>query len=226
MKSISDIETLDELWEYTNLIHKEMFPDSKLSPIMGGGKVSKPKFMFVFINPTYKNISSDPSWIGKRRPWTGTKYIWKILTNAGLFDNQILMEIQNRNVWDAPFADRVYSYIEEKELYFTNLVKWTGENGNLPDKIKIKLFLPILKREISLVNPTYIVCFGLMPFQALVKEKLKLIDYYNSCVSHSALSFYTVDIENKYYSIMPCYFPVGRGDPKRATMLLRLLDRF
>ena len=72
---------------------------------MAGGRVWNPKYMFVFINPTYRNISADSMWEGKRRPWTGTKYIWKVFNNAGHFANDLLQEISTKEVWDVTFAD-------------------------------------------------------------------------------------------------------------------------
>ncbi len=223
MDELANIKNLDELWEFTNRLHNHLFPDRALVPIMSGGKSLKPKFMFVFINPTYKNISSDRSWGGKRRPWTGTKYIWKIFNNAGHFDEKLLSEIQQKILWDVPFADKVYSYIEEKEFYFTNIVKWTGENGDLPDTAKIKTFLPILLREIEIVNPEFIVTFGLIPFNALINKPIKLTDYYEESVSSNKLRCFSLNIGDKRFNVLPCYFPVGRGNPRRAARLLSLL---
>lgn len=223
MKQISDIKTLENLWEYTEDLHKQMFPNNTLSPIMAGGKLHNPKYMFVFINPTYKNVSSDPAWKGKRRPWTGTKYIWKIFNNAGHFDSELLTEIQKQDIWDTAFADKVYSHLEDRGFYFTNLVKWTGETGDLPDSTKVKTFLPILLQEIRIVQPKYIVTFGLMPFTALTNSQLNLGEYYEASTKEKALRPFLLTLDGTINKIIPCYFPVGRGNPKRATALLNLL---
>ncbi len=225
MKELSAVNTLEELWEYTKELHDSLFPQNKLSPILAGGKLQSPKFMFVFINPTHKNISSDPAWEGKRRPWTGTKYIWKIFNNAGHFDNALLYEISKKKVWDVDFADKVYKHLEDRDFYFTNIVKWTGENGDLPDTHKVKTFLPILLREIEIVNPKYIVTFGLIPFNALTNEQIKLKDYFEKCMQQNILETFPLNIKDKSFKIIPCYFPVGRGDPKRAAKLLSLLPK-
>ena len=111
------------------------------------------------------------------------------------------------------------AYLVKRSFYFTNLVKWTGHDATLPDKKKIELYLPLLEKEIELVRPKYIVTFGLMPFTSLVKEKIKLSEYYDEVMS-SELRFY------RYESVpvIPCYFPVGRGNPKRAVEMLRKIN--
>ncbi|MBI2620745.1 hypothetical protein HYW61_00775 [candidate division WWE3 bacterium] len=223
MTGLSGITNLEELWAYTNRLHKEVFPENTLSPILAGGKLQNPRFMFVFINPTYRNISSDPAWEGKRRPWTGTKYIWKIFNNAGHFDEELLNEVSKKKEWDVAFADKVYSHLNDHSFYFTNIVKWVGESGDLPDTHKIKTFLPILLREIELVNPEYIVTFGLIPFNALINEPIKLGEYYDESIKNNTLKTFSLNIGSKNLKIIPCYFPVGRGNPKRAAKLLSLL---
>lgn len=223
MTDLSTIDSLEELWVYTNSLHKQHYPESALEPIMAGGALYKPRYMFVFINPTCKNVSSDLNWSGKRRPWIGTKYIWKIFHAAGLFDSNLLEEIQSRKDWDIPFADKVYQYLADSRFYFTNIVKWTGENADLPNAEKIKLFLPILLREIELVSPDYIVTFGLIPFNALVKDPLKLGEYFNEVVSSRSIRCYDLDIGERVYKVIPSYFPVGRGNPKRAAKILSML---
>jgi DNA polymerase len=223
MTDLSNITDLEQLWEHTFNLHKNLYPQNKLAPIMAGGRTKRPKFMFVFINPTYRNISSDPRWDGKRRPWTGTKYIWKIFNTAGLFDDSLLNEISNKREWDPDFADKVYSHLNERSFYFTNLVKWTGDTGDLPDKQKVNTFLPIMLREIELVEPDYIITFGLIPFNALINEPIKLKDYFDECYSSRYLKTFDLKIQNNLIKVIPCYFPVGRGDPNRAIELLKLL---
>jgi len=223
MLDLSEISDLDGLWGYTNELHRKIFPENKLVPILSGGMTKKPKLMFVFINPTYRNISSDPSWEGKRRPWTGTKYVWKVFSQAGHFDGDLLREISTRKEWDINFADKVYDHLANRGFYFTNLVKWTGANGDLPDSFKVKTFLPILIREIELVDPEYIVTFGLIPFKSLTNQSIKLGDYYEESIRKKRLKPYPLALGSRSFKVIPCYFPVGRGNPRRAVRLLSLL---
>ncbi len=40
-----------------------------LQHILGGGKINRPDHFFVLINPTYRNITSDPNYKGERIPF-------------------------------------------------------------------------------------------------------------------------------------------------------------
>lgn len=213
-----------DLWTYTDNLHKKHFPESRLAPILAGGKLENPKYMFVFINPTYRNVSSDSNWQGQRRPWTGTKYIWRIFHQAGHFDEDLLEEINRKDEWDTYFADKVYEHLHDRGFYFTNLVKWTGENADLPNAAKVKMFVPILKKEIELIDPQTIVTFGRMPFKGLTGQDIILGDYFKKVMDVGVLEEFKLHLPSKTYSLIPCYFPVGRGDPKRAVKMLSLLQ--
>ncbi len=214
------ITSLEQLWSHVNELNKKYFPNNNLMPILGNGKTLKPKVMFVFINPTKRNISSDPQWKGPRFPFIGTKQIWRIFHRAGLFDDELMNKINISSDWSLDFTNNVLRFLQQKEFYITNIVKWTGHDATLPDSEKINIFLPTLEKEIELVKPEYIVTFGLIPFERLVKQKIKLRDYYSKVINNKKLRFYSF----KSSKIIPCYFPVGRGDPKKAVEILKLVN--
>ena len=215
-----EINSLDQLWQHVHELNKQNFPNNKLMPIVGNGKTLKPKVMFVFINPTKRNISSDKNWKGLRFPFIGTKQIWRIFHRSGLFDDELMHEINNSSIWSVEFTNKVLNFLQKQEFYITNIVKWTGEDATLPDSEKINLFLPTLEKEIEIVQPEYIVTFGLIPFERLTKQKIKLKDYYSEVINSKKLKFYLF----KSSKIIPCYFPVGRGDPKKAVEILKLVN--
>ena len=214
-------EKLDALWEETIKINNLYFKKNGLMPIFGGGKIYKPKIMFVFINPTHKNTSSDPDWTGPRFPFIGTKQVWRVFYKSGLFDSSLLKIIENGD-WTENFANDVLKFLQIKSFYLTNIVKSTGEDSSLPEAKKVNLFLPLLKKEIYLVQPEYIVTFGLIPFESLTGRKIKLGEYYKKFTKTGKLQFY--NIENEKAKIIPCYFPVGRGNPKRAIEILKAIN--
>jgi len=192
-------------------------------PILGNGDINKPKIMFVFINPTSRNISSDKNWEGLRFPFIGTKQVWRIFHKAGLFDNELMDRIDNSIYWSIELTNHVLSFLQKKGFYFTNIVKCTGRDATLPNSKKTKLFLPILKKEIEIVKPKYIVSFGLIPLRYLIKEKIKLSDYYSKVIENKKLIFYDLSINSFKSKVIPCYFPVGRGNPKKSVEILKLL---
>jgi len=216
------MDSLDALWKDVQKLNKKHFPGNDLMPVLGGGKSEKPKFMFVFINPTVRNISSGKEWKGSRVPFVGTKQFWRVFYNAGLFEKSFMENIEKGD-WSNEFACKVYDFLSDNGFYFTNLVKWTGENADLPDGEKIKLFLPIIRREIEIVKPEYVVTFGGMPFESLTREKIKLKDYFDDVEKNNKLKIYNVIFDGLPLRVIPCYFPVGRGNPKRATRILELL---
>jgi len=222
---MNNCKTLEALWKYVERINNEHFKDNKLKPILGNGKTKNPKIMFVFINPTIRNISSDNKWVGPRFPFIGTKQIWRIFCKVGLFDARLLNIINKEPYWSLEFTNKVLEYLKQNELYITNVVKWTGKDATLPDSKKIKLFLPILKKEIEIVKPKYIITFGLIPFEALTKQKIKLKDYFENSIKNNSLKYFEIKINNTNTKIIPCYFPTGRGDPKKAIEILKLMKK-
>jgi len=217
------ISSLTALYNHVIGLNNKHFPKSKLMPIPGGGELNKPKYMFVFINPTIRNISTNPEWNGIRAPFIGTKNIWRIFHKAGHFENNLMQEIEKRKSWDEPFAEKVYGFIKSKGFNFTNIVKWAGENADLPNREKIKLFLPTLIREIEIVKPQNIVTFGLIPYEALTLQKIRLEEYYQESMRMNKVIRTEVTIGRIQTNILPCYFPIGRGNPKRAVEILKLL---
>ena len=81
-------------------LHKEYdklqlkYGDPTLSCIYGAGCIENPDIMFIFMNPTGRNISSIPSWEGLRAPWIGTKQVWDIFENLGLLQSHIYLKIK------------------------------------------------------------------------------------------------------------------------------------
>jgi len=73
--------------EYDKLQNK--YGSKELNSIYNGGCKSNPDIMFVFMNPTGKNIASVKTWKGIRSPWLGTKNIWKLFHSVNLLSDNI-----------------------------------------------------------------------------------------------------------------------------------------
>jgi len=216
---------LEDLWNEVYHINNQHFPDSNLAPILGNGKIEKPKFMFIFINPTHVNSSSKKDWKGPRFPFIGTKAVWRIFHRAGMFDDTLMKDIEITKTWSLDFTNKVLEFFKSKSFYITNIVKWTGEDATLPNTEKIKLFLPILEKEIEIVQPEYIVTFGLIPFENLTGQKITLGEYYDEIMKTKKLKYYEKTFGKTKTKIIPCYFPVGRGNPKRAAEMLKMIKK-
>ena len=220
--TINNILNLNELWQYVIDIEKE-HSRNDLHPILGNGNCLRPKYMFVFINPTIRNISSNKKWAGPRFPFIGTKQIWRIFTKSNLFDSKLMLEIEKNKDWSLELTNKVLDFLNSKKIYITNIVKSTGNDATLPNSELIKRYLPILEKEIEIIRPEYIITFGLIPFEALTKKKIKLSDYYNKVITNNKPLYYNITINTTHTKIIPCYFPIGRGNPKQAIEILKLL---
>ena len=73
--------------EYDKL--QQEYGASELKSIYNGDCIDHPDICFIFMNPTGRNIASDPSWKGRRSSWIGTKNIWKLFYSIGLLDEKI-----------------------------------------------------------------------------------------------------------------------------------------
>lgn len=217
---LDEINNLSELWEHVNKITKKSFPDNDLMPILGGGQEIDPKFMVVFINPTARNISSDKNWQGPRFPFIGRKRPWIEFHKIGWINDGLIKEIKNNTNWSVEFTHKILDVLKENGLYLTNIVKNTGKNADLPRADQINLYLPIFKKEVELVNPEYIIAFGLIPINALLKEKIKLSEYFEQVKQTNELLFYNLTINSRTFKVIPCYYPIGRGNPEKAIEIL------
>jgi len=228
LKNIQGIKTLDEVWKYVNQLNRKHFPDNRLMPILGNGKTFRPKVMFMFINPTARNISLRKEWKGPRFPFIGTKQVWRVFHKAGLFDDMLMEEIEHSSDWSIEFTNQVLGFLQNKGFYLTNVVKCTEYDATLPNSKKIKLFLPLLMKEIEIVQPEYIVTFGLIPFERLTGKKIKLSEHYLDINKNKKLKFYELKINSfkttSKIKVIPCYFPVGRGNPRRAVEILKMVN--
>lgn len=220
----SNIPTLDDLWQEVERVCAVNYPDNGLYPIPGGGAEEQPDICFVFINPTTRNQSSAQNWKGPRYPFLGTKEIWRIFYQSGWFSGELMERIEQTKAWPNDLALSVLEYLKLNKIYFTNVVKHTGADAALPIRNEIELFLPILKNELKIVHPKMIVAFGLIPFEALTKQKIKLNCYYQDLInnpSQTKVPKFHID----GIPIYPCYFPVGRGNPKRAVEILKIVRK-
>ena len=151
---------------------QQIYGDKTLKSINFGGCDTNPDICFVFMNPTSKNIASDPSWDGIRAPWIGTKNIWDLFVATNLFDIVIYNEIKNKksNEWDKDFAEKVYNEVKRNKIFITNLGKCTQIDARPIQNSVYKKYLDLLEKEIEIVNPKVIILFGNQVRSVFLKE--------------------------------------------------------
>ena len=205
-----------QLQKRINDLHR-LHGHSSLMPIGGAGCIKNPKAMFVFMNPTGRNVSSSCGWQGLRAPWIGTKNVWKIFYELDLLSIKFFNQIKKirPEEWSAEFADEVYSDICKNNIYITNLAKCTQVDARpLHDKV-FKDYLDVMLKEIELVNPKYIFTFGNQVSSILLGKSITVSKYKNKEKE-------VLQINKKIFNVYPVYYPVGQGQRNMPSAIERI----
>jgi len=198
-----------------------IYGNPKLNAIYGAGCIHDPKVLFLFMNPTARNISALPEWRGLRAPWISTKNIWKLLNSFGFFDNIICKTIQKGSIdtWTTDFATKVYEDINKRSIYITNLAKCTQDDARKLKDGVFKEYLLNTLEEIYEINPGKIISFGNQVSSILLNKKIKMSDY-------TKKEKEKLVIKNKEFDVYPVYYPVGQGmrNIKKAVSRIKIIN--
>lgn len=189
--------------EYDKL--QQIYGDPSLHSIYNGGKIEHPQICFVFMNPTGRNVASLNNWTGSYYPWLGTKNIWDLFNKIALLDDSTLTEIKKMKCseWTPEFAEKVYQNIKDHHVFITNLGKCTQTDARpLKDNYFLD-YLPLLEKEISIVEPKIIILFGNQVSSIFLHKKIS--------VSENRKQYHEKIIDNHTYKCFPVYYPVGNG---------------
>ena len=192
-----------------------------LKHVLGGGKFHHPKFLFLFINPTHLNISVHQEYEGDRRyPFLGVRHFYRLLSEAGFVDSRIVEDVYSRG-WRVSDEERVEESLVDNDVYITNLVKCAQRHPDNPLQKVIKEDLSLLMEEIDIVSPQHIVVFGGLVFKTITGDSIVLRDCLDAVRNGSYSPYQSIEIKKKSYPVLPCYFPVGRGNPRGALEILK-----
>lgn len=189
--------------EYDKLQKK--YGAKELDSIYFGGCEESPKFCFVFMNPTKKNIASNKSWRGPKSPWISTKNIWDLFFQINLLDKDIYEKIKRKkgNEWDEFFAEEVYENVKKYKYFITNLGKCTQLDAReLPNSV-FEEYLHFLKKEIEMIKPKIVILFGNQVSSIVLGEKISVSQVRKKC--------FVKEINGKLYPCYAVYYPVGNG---------------
>jgi len=184
-----------------------IYGEKSLRSIYGAGQVINPKFCFVFMNPTGRNVSASPAWKGMRAPWIGTKQVWKLFVTTKLLSENIYEQITSLKPtdWTPDFAKTVYEDLAEHSVYLTNLAKCTQLDARpLPNQV-FKEYRESLLREIESVKPLYVVTLG-NQVSSIVLQRVISVG-----INTSVDDPQTVVTRNSTFNVYPVHYPVGQG---------------
>lgn len=202
MKNNLQIEALKKEVDLLQKLHG----NPQISAIYGAGQVNNPNILFLFMNPTAKNIAANTSWKGLKAPWLGTKNIWKLFNQIGILADNFYLDIANNSPdwWTEEFSFDLYRHLFDQSVYVTNLAKCTQDDAR---PLKDKVFRDYLKNtlsEIATINPKKIISFGNQVSTILLNKSVKVSAYKND-------EFESLDIDGKKFKVYPTYYPVGQG---------------
>jgi DNA polymerase len=194
-----------------------LFGDKKLKAIYGAGCIKNPKVMFIFMNPTAKNVSAFDDWKGLRAPWLGTKNVWQIFSALGIVSPDYFQKIQEMKIrdWDVNFAHDIYREVVEKKVYITNLAKCTQVDARPLKNDVFKNYLKIMEKEIVAINPKNIITFGNQVSSIILEKSISVGDYKRNKKE-------VLKISKKSFNVYPTHYPVGQGRRNMPLAIKRL----
>jgi len=196
------LKQLHKKFDELQLLHG----DKKLNSIYGAGHIKNPDIMFIFMNPTGKNVSAYKNWKGLRAPWLGTKSVWQVFYELSFISKstfQKIKELKPEN-WSIDFAEKIYRELARKRVYITNLAKCTQIDARPLKNDVFKDYLNLMIKEITLVNPKNIITFGNQVSSILLRKQI-LVGRYKEKQKE------ILKINTKKFNIYPTYYPVGQG---------------
>lgn len=189
--------------EYDKL--QKIYGDPNLHSIYNGGCEENPDICFVFMNPTGRNIASQPGWKGPFHPWLGTKQIWDLFFATNLIDEDVYNKIKSLkgNEWTQEFCNEVYDNVKKHKIFITNLGKCTQIDARpLKDNYFLD-YLPLLEKEIKIIKPKVIVLFGNQVSSIFLNQKIS--------VSQTRKQYFEKVLSKQKYKCFPIFYPVGNG---------------
>lgn len=183
-----------------------IFGDKSLRSIYGAGCVKNPRVMFVFMNPTGRNVSANLCWHGLRAPWLGTKAIWKLFHILKLISDKNFSETQKLKIeyWTPEFSRCIYEQLGKNRVYITNLAKCTQKDARPLSNMIFKKYLTLMLHEIEVINPKHIITFGNQVSSIILGKNISVSTYRGR---ESEL----LVCNGRTYDIYPVYYPVGQG---------------
>ena len=191
-----------------------------LQHIHGFGALN-PELMLILINPTYRNLSSDSEYKGVRFPFIGVRQFWKVLADGGLINRGVAYELPLRKEWKEKHTEQIKQELTLNKLFLTNVVECCYSHSAYPDDKVIAEQLKLLADEIKIVRPKKIVAFGGLVYKTLTGKNIKLAEYWNEQKIGTDFEI----ISGLTISVLPCYFPIGRGNPKKAAEIMKRFPR-
>ena len=195
-----------------------IYGEPTLNSIYGAGCIKNPVAMFIFMNPTGKNISSSADWQGLRAPWLGTKNIWRLFYKLNLLPKSYFEKTQRLKTgdWTTQFATKIYGELTKKKVYVTNLAKCTQLDARPLQNFVFINYLDLMLKEISTIQPRHIITFGNQVSSILLGKHIFVSEYRRAQKE-------PLRVGAKIFNVYPVYYPVGQGMRNMPLSIKRII---
>jgi hypothetical protein len=160
--------------------------------------------------------------------------MWKFLVSCELIgDGAELLTLPEDGSWKPSDAERVYRAAADAGLYITNLVKACRTTSAMPTMTYARGWLKLLRDELAMVRPRYIATMGGLVTSLMLSKPVRMADVYQHLGAtrtpleltyhHPGCNYRSTDGDGS--TIVPSYFPCGRGEPAKAREILIALAR-
>ncbi len=194
--------------------------DTRYTALYGAGRIKKPRVLFLFMNPTARNLGVHATWRGMRAPWLGLKNTWKLMCELGIIGRKTYSHIQGLTPdnWTPDFAETLYGEVANNGAYLTNLARCTEPDArHVADKV-FRESRNITLAEIALVEPKAVIAFGNQVASNLLEQPIQVSKHHGKK--------YDLQIGEKTFAVYPTYYPVGMGQmnmPKAIKDIRKIL---
>lgn len=197
-----------------------------IPPVYSGGQADHPGVAVVFVNPTYRNQAARDGWdFEYRAPHIGFRRMWRFLASCGLIP-ELDMDMPGDGCWTRDVASDVYESAAHAGLYITNLVKTCRTTSAMPTAGYAREWLGLLRAELGMVQPGVVITMGGLVSSLVCSEPVKVSDVYSSVISQGKAVSRRLGLPGGHVcSVVPSYFPAGRGDPSRARAIIGRVAR-
>lgn len=207
---------LHSLHRASNELH-ELFGDSAYCAIHGAGCATRPRCMFVFMNPTATNVSASKTWRSFRAPWLGTKSIWKLFYAIGGITEETFALTQHLKPreWTPAFAQSTYQELAHNGFYVTNLATCTQPDARPLPNALFRRYLPLFEKEVLCVQPLAVIAFGNQVSSTILGKQIRVNGY-------RAAAFETIMLGGYRFRVYPVHYPVGQGMRNMPRAIARI----
>ena len=188
------------------------YGNPRLKPVLGGGKTNRPKWVFVFMHPTDRNISVFKTWKEPPLPWLGTRTAFIFIFKLGLLTHRSLDLILSTNRTDYTYAiaEQIYLDLSNHRTFIAEYVPVTTRGSKpLPSAAYHKAH-PLFIKLLQEITPEFVFLLGARISSHFLNTPRGISQIDGEVFRDSKVP------KTKF---VPTYYPVGQGTFNQAKAI-------